>query len=527
MPVTWRLPQAASNRRYESVSAPTAAGLETRAVARFAQLAAAEPTLRIVDWELAADGDLFVATFSLALPEDCPAGGDPLTDFWLLDGRPGGQVGNGGIGPGENATIQSTADPVKGTIFLGIDPTEKIATSGPLWLNNAPLGGVGPGDLNVRDGFEAKVDNAGTFDTWASITAGGDYYFGDPATNAFIVRHAPGVPTPSLGGITGGAFQFSLTAGKFSVGPSASTSAAAGSTIGLRLDNSAWLQSLNAAGSGWIYSVGTDASNNVWIGNVSGGAYLKCPPLGVLEASATIKMTTLLASSGVYTDASKNLTNTAPTSGALGYWQRVGTAIAPATLTDSLGIGTTAPGGLLHLQGTNNHLIWAESSATLQLTKLDAVSAGNGIPINLRRARGTLAAPAATLNGDALGFFQGGGYDGATFTINSGMRVYASENFTGGAQGTNIRWMNTPIGSSTITEMMRLEGALLGIGTVAPTSTLDVNGAAGSSQLRLRTSFTPGSSADAAGQVGQVAWDASWIYIKTAAGWKRSSILVF
>jgi Collagen triple helix repeat (20 copies) len=48
-----------------------------------------------------------------------PFNADPLVQYWLLAGRPGGQVGFGGTGAGENATISSTANATKGSIFLG------------------------------------------------------------------------------------------------------------------------------------------------------------------------------------------------------------------------------------------------------------------------------------------------------------------------------------------------------------------------------------------------------------------------
>ena len=64
----------------------------------------------------------------------------------------------------------------------------------------------------------------------------------------------------------------------------------------------------------------------------------------------------------------------------------------------------------------------------------------------------------------------------------------------------------------------------MGISTTAPTARLDVNGATGYDQVRMRTSYTPTSTADAHGNVGDIAWDASYVYVKTAAGWKRAAL---
>lgn len=40
-------------------------------------------------------------------------------------------------------------------------------------------------------------------------------------------------------------------------------------------------------------------------------------------------------------------------------------------------------------------------------------------------------------------------------------------------------------------------------------------------------SFTPTGTADTSGATGEIAYDSSYIYIKTAAGWKRSALSAF
>lgn len=61
----------------------------------------------------------------------------------------------------------------------------------------------------------------------------------------------------------------------------------------------------------------------------------------------------------------------------------------------------------------------------------------------------------------------------------------------------------------------------------APTSKLDIAGDSGYSQLRLRTTYTPSSSADTNGNTGDFSWDSNYFYIKTAAGWKRAALTTF
>ena len=66
---------------------------------------------------------------------------------------------------------------------------------------------------------------------------------------------------------------------------------------------------------------------------------------------------------------------------------------------------------------------------------------------------------------------------------------------------------------------------MVGVGLGAPTSKLHVNGAAGHNQFRLEKPYTPTSSSDPNGEVGQVGWDANWSYQKVSVNphvWKRS-----
>ncbi len=60
----------------------------------------------------------------------------------------------------------------------------------------------------------------------------------------------------------------------------------------------------------------------------------------------------------------------------------------------------------------------------------------------------------------------------------------------------------------------------VGIGTTSPTTLLDIN----NDKFRVRTAKTP-SSASGTGNVGDICWDASYIYICTATNtWKRVAI---
>lgn len=67
----------------------------------------------------------------------------------------------------------------------------------------------------------------------------------------------------------------------------------------------------------------------------------------------------------------------------------------------------------------------------------------------------------------------------------------------------------------------------IGVNTDSPTAKLDVNGETGYNQLRLRTPYTPTSSSDPNGNIGDIAWDDNYIYVKTSTGWKRALLSEF
>jgi hypothetical protein len=56
---------------------------------------------------------------------------------------------------------------------------------------------------------------------------------------------------------------------------------------------------------------------------------------------------------------------------------------------------------------------------------------------------------------------------------------------------------------------------------------LDVNGATGYDQFRMRTSFEPTGEADPRGNTGDMAWGDNYIYMKVSSGWKRASLEAF
>lgn len=58
---------------------------------------------------------------------------------------------------------------------------------------------------------------------------------------------------------------------------------------------------------------------------------------------------------------------------------------------------------------------------------------------------------------------------------------------------------------------------------IAATANIDIAGP-GEEQLRLRSKFTPTGTTDKRGDIGSIAWDSNYGYIKTDLGWKRMKL---
>jgi len=67
----------------------------------------------------------------------------------------------------------------------------------------------------------------------------------------------------------------------------------------------------------------------------------------------------------------------------------------------------------------------------------------------------------------------------------------------------------------------------IGLNQSSPSSNIDINGANGYTQLRLRQTYTPTSISDANGAAGNVAWDDQRVHLKTSEGWKLKPLEYF
>ena len=142
-----------------------------------------------------------------------------------------------------------------------------------------------------------------------------------------------------------------------------------------------------------------------------------------------------------------------------------------------VGIGTSSPLAPLHVVGIGDGRDY-----------LDVY--GNGAaPLAgfiTRIARGTSASPTAIQAGDTLATLSARGYGATGFSSGSRavMSMFSAETWTDTAQGTFITFATTPLGSSTVTERLRIDpSGKIGIGTNSPSAKFDLFGIAGSSDV--------------------------------------------
>ena len=81
-----------------------------------------------------------------------------------------------------------------------------------------------------------------------------------------------------------------------------------------------------------------DATGSIWENTKTPSGLTSLEVTGTITAGDVL-VSSLTASTGVYTDVSKQLTSTAPTTGILGYWTRTGTTLSMVNTTDLVSLG--------------------------------------------------------------------------------------------------------------------------------------------------------------------------------------------
>ncbi|HEY2434065.1 MAG TPA: tail fiber domain-containing protein [Vicinamibacterales bacterium] len=173
------------------------------------------------------------------------------------------------------------------------------------------------------------------------------------------------------------------------------------------------------------------------------------------------------------------------------------------TSTGSIGVGTPAPAALLDV---SNGLVGTSAIANIYGTTYGANSFGTEIVG--RKARGTLLAPTAAQNGDALAIIGGKGFGATGFSgSTSGMFVQTAENWTDAAQGSLVYFTTTPTGTTQpLVRMTLTPTGNAGIGTFTPVASLEVSNAiSGAAFANIVTSSFTGSTGTGSAFVGRKA----------------------
>jgi hypothetical protein len=206
----------------------------------------------------------------------------------------------------------------------------------------------------------------------------------------------------------------------------------------------------------------------------------------------------------------------------------------PATLTGTWFTGgtatTTKPQLLLEPAGTTS-TAWSTAGTGLGINATSGFTGQlldaqvNGTSRMVLTGAGRLGinrvAPSAALDVLGQAWFDHSAVD-AVNVFRDGTKV---GDIGGAAAGASFSFRSntaTPYSFSVgSTEVIRVDtSGRLGIGTTGPTTLLDVN----SNAVRLRTARTPASAA-ATGAVGEISWDADYIYVCTATDtWKRAAL---
>lgn len=169
------------------------------------------------------------------------------------------------------------------------------------------------------------------------------------------------------------------------------------------------------------------------------------------------------------------------------------------------------------------------ASALTGLDGASVVSASGGIVGRILGVRSTIASTLSGVHIDNASFYHCNNPDTSEPFLNG---IYGIKNIYGFRMEPISTTSNGYTANTTNIWGVLIEdinsknyfAGTVGIGdsTETPTSTLDINGVSGSTQLRLRKSYTPTSTSDTNGNIGDIAWDNNYIYVKTNTGWGRT-----
>lgn len=199
-----------------------------------------------------------------------------------------------------------------------------------------------------------------------------------------------------------------------------------------------------------------------------------------------------------------------------------------ATLANAtkIGIGTASPEYVLHLYSTTDPLLLKIEGdgiySALRFFSYRNTNNTHGL-FNCRAARGSKASPVQCLGSDQLFSIRVNALDSnlTTWCNIAAIEFMSDGNHGAGSTPGRIQFDTTPSGSTTKQARLTIRHTgMVGVGTTSPLALLDIN----SDKVRLRTAKTP-ASAGAAGNQGDICWDANYVYVCTSTNtWKRSGL---
>ena len=151
----------------------------------------------------------------------------------------------------------------------------------------------------------------------------------------------------------------------------------------------------------------------------------------------------------------------------------------------SVGIGTTAPAGLLHVS--------SDTAATGLAYLTQANASADSFDVNFRKARGTGASPTVITTADELGVINFTGYGGAAgYITGAAIKAISSGTIADSRVPAQLSfWTGTDAAPSVLTERMTiLNNGNVGIGTTSPQVKLHISSTAGET-LRLESTVSP------------------------------------
>ncbi|MFZ1947517.1 MAG: hypothetical protein WAW06_08205, partial [bacterium] len=208
--------------------------------------------------------------------------------------------------------------------------------------------------------------------------------------------------------------------------------------------------------------------------------------------------------------------------------------ISPNTTVQGLRFSdpeNTDAGWILYNHGSDNLCFGVDGTERMRIDRYGRVGIGTTGPIEALEVNGTIRVTTddtpLSLSGTTGGYidFRTADAQPMGLRLENGTRAWLLVNSLGGSDNFGIY---NPSGPEDYRRALVVDGATskvgVGTGTQIPSARLDVSNDTGYGQVRMRTSYTPTSTTDANGNVGDIAWDSNYVYIKTPAGWKRAAL---